>query len=80
MPGHPCGRADLDCQGLAWDVPGFQSRLLALSLVGIRRDGNVLGLVLVHPVVVRGRGDLVADVRGTVYYGNGEEAERKELN
>ena len=76
MPGHPCGRADLDCQGLAWDVPGFQSRLLALSLVGIRRDGDVLGFILFHPAIVWGSGGLVGNGSFAVHHGKGTEAAR----
>ena len=77
MPGYPRGGTGIDGQGLARDVPGFQSRLLALPLVGICRDGNVLGLVYVHPATIHSRAGLVGDGGFAICHGKGSKAEKE---
>jgi len=61
VPGHPGGGTDFNGHQLGGHLLRLHRRPARLSLVGVRRDGNVLGFVFVHPAAVRGRGDLAGD-------------------
>ena len=77
VPGDPRCGIGLDGQELARSLSGFQSRYPGLSLVGVRRDGNVLGFVLVHPAAVRSFGCLAIDSRSAIHYGESAKAKRE---